>query len=258
MLIEYEGRQHADPRQFGRDVDRYSLDGRRRLADRSPRASPHLRRALVHRPRRASAVEPRSALVSPRGQSMSPTRADMLRRRQQLLTRAGPWARGASQRATVSFRAASTRATCPGAALGPIRPIRQTEAAYAPTPAADLEVVALQQLLAHRGGIDAVGHAHGGEFRQTVALGREQLQAQLAQAPAASGPLRRAARARRPAPRRGSGRGPRAARRPCRWARCGGRSGRRCRPPRPRIRRACRDRGTSSAASRSAAPTPGR
>ena len=25
MALEYEGRQHADPDQFGRDVDRYSL-----------------------------------------------------------------------------------------------------------------------------------------------------------------------------------------------------------------------------------------
>ncbi|MGY1650453.1 DUF559 domain-containing protein [Geodermatophilus sp. SYSU D01119] len=25
MAVEYEGRQHADPQQFGRDVDRYSL-----------------------------------------------------------------------------------------------------------------------------------------------------------------------------------------------------------------------------------------
>jgi hypothetical protein len=46
VLVEYEGRQHADPRQFGIDVDRYSLmaaDGWLvvRLARR------HLRRAVV-------------------------------------------------------------------------------------------------------------------------------------------------------------------------------------------------------------------
>jgi hypothetical protein len=46
VLIEYEGRQHADPRQFGLDVDRYSLmaaDGW--LVVRLARL--HLRRALV-------------------------------------------------------------------------------------------------------------------------------------------------------------------------------------------------------------------
>ena len=46
VLIEYEGQQHADPRQFGLDIDRYSLmaaDGW--LVVRLAR--PHLRRAVV-------------------------------------------------------------------------------------------------------------------------------------------------------------------------------------------------------------------
>ena len=46
VLLEYEGRQHADHEQFGRDVDRYSLMGAGRLA------RPALRRPAHHRPDR--------------------------------------------------------------------------------------------------------------------------------------------------------------------------------------------------------------
>ena len=63
VLIEYEGLQHADPYQFGLDIDRYSLmaaDGW--LVVRL--AHLHLRRALARRPRRASAVESGRPMVS--------------------------------------------------------------------------------------------------------------------------------------------------------------------------------------------------
>ena len=51
-----------------------------------------------------------------------------------------------------------------------------------PDAGADLDVVALEQPGADRRRVDAVGHAHGGELGEAVALGREQLEPELLQA----------------------------------------------------------------------------
>jgi hypothetical protein len=107
IALEYEGLQHADRDQFGRDIDRYSLmaaDGWLVLRF----AARHVRgpQVVVQRTRRT------------------------------LLTRGWrPDARARGQRERTSFRAARTRATRSGAALGPMSPIRHTDAAKAPAPA---------------------------------------------------------------------------------------------------------------------------
>ena len=62
VALEYEGRQHAEPDQFGRDIDRYSLmaaDGW--LVVRLARPPPASIPPLVIDRARTSAVEPRPA-----------------------------------------------------------------------------------------------------------------------------------------------------------------------------------------------------
>ncbi len=120
FALEYEGRQHADVGQFGRDVDRYSLmaaDGW--LVLRFAGRHLHGPSVVLGRTGRALVTRGRRDL---RGRGW-----------RQSATARGRGVRG--QRPRTSFSAARTRATFAGAALGPMRPIRHTDAAYAPAPA---------------------------------------------------------------------------------------------------------------------------
>ncbi len=73
-----------------------------------------------------------------------------------------------------SASAASSSVTLRGRAVWPMHPIRHTVPANAPEPAADLDAVAGQQLLAHGEVVDAVGDPHRRQLRQAGALGSDE------------------------------------------------------------------------------------
>ena len=213
VALEYEGRQHAEHEQFGRDIDRYSLmaaDGWLVLRFAGRHLGGPWTVLGTHPPR---ARQPRLAPVT--GRDHRVVRAD------DAVTRPSDVDNSMTRRPEASAaeellqggqhqeRLVGSRRWGPSARSARRWPRRR------PTPAADLQVVALQQLRAHRGRVDAVGHPHRGQLGQPVPLGREELQAHLLQAvvqqPAGLGVPRVRPR---PGPPRGSGRARRAARRP--------------------------------------------